>query len=65
MSLKPHIFLNEVSFGENLAKNKGKRGWGQLYPVTKIVGRWVDWEVNRTYPSNGHLTQALVCCCLV
>ncbi|KAL7510776.1 hypothetical protein ACHAXN_007717 [Cyclotella atomus] len=48
-----------VSFGENLAKNKGKRGWGQLYPVTKIVGRWVDWEVNRTYPSNGHLTQAL------
>lgn len=56
--LKPTKFC-PVDFGENLAKNKGRGGWGQLYPVKKIVGRWVEWEVNRTYPSNGHLTQAL------
>lgn len=50
-----------IVFGENLAKNKGRNGWGQLYAVTKIVGRWVEWEVNRSYPGNGHLTQAMVC----
>jgi len=49
-----------VEFGENLAKNKGRNGWGQLYPVKNIVRRWVDREEDLSYPSNGHLTQALV-----
>jgi len=49
-----------VKFGENLAKNKGRNGWSQLYPVSKIVGRWVEREIGITYPGNGHLTQALV-----
>lgn len=49
-----------MDFGENLAKNKGRNGWGQLYPVSKIVGRWVEWEEQLPYPSNGHLTQAMV-----
>lgn len=44
-------------FGENLAKNVGKRStFGQLYPVESIVGRWVEFEVGLPYPSNGHLT---------
>jgi len=47
-------------FGENLAKNTGNpNSWGQLYPPTNIVGRWVDFEIGLPYPSNGHLTQAL------
>jgi len=47
-------------YGENLAKNTGNpESWGQLYPPTKIVGRWVDHEIGLPYPSNGHLTQAL------
>ncbi|KAL7465485.1 hypothetical protein ACHAXS_005808 [Conticribra weissflogii] len=49
-----------VQEGENLAKNVGRSlTWGQLYPPNNIVGRWVDWEVNRPYPGNAHLTQAL------
>mmetsp|Transcript_31299 Transcript_31299/g.65438 ORF Transcript_31299/g.65438 Transcript_31299/m.65438 type:complete len:619 (-) Transcript_31299:195-2051(-) len=49
-----------VEEGENLAKNVGRDlTWGQLYPPNNIVGRWVDWEVNRPYPGNAHLTQAL------
>ncbi|KAL7439289.1 hypothetical protein ACHAXH_004636 [Discostella pseudostelligera] len=54
-----------VEEGENLAKNKGSLfedgvpSWGQLYPPDNIVGRWVEFEVNRPYPGNAHLTQAL------
>lgn len=46
-------------YGENLAKNVGKNGWGQLYPADSIVGRWVEFEIGLPYPSNGHLTQVL------
>jgi hypothetical protein len=46
-------------YGENLAKNVGTNGWGQLYPADNIVGRWVEFEVGLPYPSNGHLTQVL------
>jgi hypothetical protein len=46
-------------YGENLAKNVGRNGWGQLYPANSIVGRWVEFEVGLPYPSNGHLTQVL------
>lgn len=54
-----------VEEGENLAKNKGPAfqdgapSWGQLYLPDNIVGRWVEFEVNRPYPGNAHLTQAL------
>ena len=54
-----------VSEGENLAENygfiveNGKPSWGQLYPPDNIVGRWVEFEINRPYPGNAHLTQAL------
>ena len=50
-----------VEFGENLAKNKGRNGWGQLYPVKNIVRRWVDREEDLSYPSNGHLTVSFNC----
>ena len=43
-------------YGENLAKNVGANGWGQLYAADAIVGRWVEFEVGLPYPSNGHLT---------
>jgi len=53
-----------VPDGENLAKNTGSvnadgGGWGQLYPPDNIVGRWVEFEIERDYPGNAHLTQAL------
>lgn len=55
-----------VDEGENLAENYGylvdefgRPSWGQLYPPDSIVGRWVDFEVNRPYPGNAHLTQVL------
>ena len=52
-----------VAEGENLAKNTGTvnsdgGGWGQLYPPDNIVGRWVEFEIERDYPGNAHLTQA-------
>eukprot|EP00804_Cyclotella_cryptica_P013731 CCRYP_018844-RE/>CCRYP_018844-RE protein AED:0.15 eAED:0.15 QI:230/1/1/1/1/0.88/9/256/604 len=51
---------HNVLEGENLAKNVGRiETWGQLYPPTNIVGRWVEFEVKRPYPGNAHLTQAL------
>lgn len=45
--------------GENLAKNHGSGGWGQLYPPENIVRRWVDFEIGWDFPENAHLTQAL------
>ena len=34
---------DHVAYGENLAKNAGNlESWGQLYPPTKIVGRWAN-----------------------
>jgi len=46
-------------YGENMAKNKGMGTWGSLYEADKIVGRFVDREVDIGYPHNYHLTQAL------
>ncbi|KAL3789501.1 hypothetical protein HJC23_009737 [Cyclotella cryptica] len=46
-------------YGENMAKNKGMGTWGSLYAADKIVGRFVDREVDIGYPHNYHLTQAL------
>jgi hypothetical protein len=46
-------------YGENMAKNKGMGGWGELYPADKVTGRFIDREVDLGYPHNYHLTQAL------
>jgi hypothetical protein len=46
-------------YGENMAKNKGMGGWGELYAADKITGRFIDREVEIGYPNNYHLTQAL------
>lgn len=46
-------------YGENMAKNKGTGGWGELYAADKITGRFIDREVEIGYPNNYHLTQAL------
>eukprot|EP00970_Alexandrium_tamarense_P001877 scaffold244_cov200-Alexandrium_tamarense.AAC.2 len=45
--------------GENMAKNKGSGQWGDEYPADKIVGRFIDREVDVKFPHNFHLTQAL------
>ena len=46
-------------YGENMAKNKGTGGWGELYSADRITGRFIDREVEIGYPNNYHLTQAL------
>ncbi|KAL9189209.1 hypothetical protein ACHAXT_011699 [Thalassiosira profunda] len=46
-------------WGENIARNQGGGHWGQLYSPDKIVGRFVDREVNLPWARNGHLTNAL------
>jgi len=46
-------------YGENIARNKGVGGWGQLYDPDKIVGRFVDREEGLPWARNGHLTNAL------
>lgn len=51
-----HDHMNE---GENLAKNKGKEDWGEMYTADKIVGRFVDNEEFWGWNDNAHLTQAL------
>jgi hypothetical protein len=48
-----------TAYGENMAKNKGQGEWGSLYSADKVVGRFVDHEVDVGYPHNYHLTQAL------
>lgn len=48
-----------ITEGENLAKNQGKGEWGRLYPVDKIMQRWVEAELNWSYPMNAHMTQVL------
>ena len=48
-----------ITEGENLAKNQGKGEWGSLYPVDKIMRRWVEAELNWSYPKNAHMTQVV------
>ena len=53
---------NRKGDGENLAKNFGSSataGMGQLQPVEKVMGRWVEREMTWDWPENAHLTQAL------
>lgn len=53
---------NRNGDGENLAKNHGSSataGLGQLYPVEKIISRWVEREMGWEWPQNAHLTQTL------
>ncbi|KAL7484296.1 hypothetical protein ACHAW6_009940 [Cyclotella cf. meneghiniana] len=48
-----------TSYGENLAKNRGINGWGDLKPADNIVTRFVEREMDDEWPHNAHLTQAL------
>mmetsp|Transcript_12492 Transcript_12492/g.26593 ORF Transcript_12492/g.26593 Transcript_12492/m.26593 type:complete len:607 (+) Transcript_12492:312-2132(+) len=48
-----------VTQGENLAKNTGNGGYGQLYPVENICRRWFEREEDWPYPDNAHFTQGL------
>jgi len=46
-------------WGENLARNQGSGGWGQLYDPDKILNRFVEREEGLPWARNGHLTNAL------
>mmetsp|Transcript_17779 Transcript_17779/g.37114 ORF Transcript_17779/g.37114 Transcript_17779/m.37114 type:complete len:299 (-) Transcript_17779:377-1273(-) len=46
-------------YGENAAGNTGSGSWGKRREPEKIVARFVDYEVDLEWPSNGHLVQAL------
>jgi hypothetical protein len=48
-----------ISEGENLAKNQGSGTWGSQYPADKILKRWVENELNLSYPANAHYTQVV------
>lgn len=48
-----------VQDGENLAKNQGRGSWGRQYPASNIMGRWVEKEMNWSYPKNAHYTQVV------
>lgn len=50
------------AYGENLAKNKGTGGWGDLKPAENVTRRFVENEMDWEWPHNAHLTQALVRC---
>lgn len=46
-------------FGENAAGNTGGGAWGTRREPEKIVARFVDYEVDDPWPTNGHLVQAV------
>jgi hypothetical protein len=48
-----------TAYGENLAKNRGINGWGDLKPADNILVRFVERELDDPWPHNSHLTQAL------
>ena len=48
-----------IEYGENMAKNVGSGGFGQLYPTENVMGRWVEKERHVGYPRNAHFTQAV------
>ncbi len=48
-----------VQDGENLAKNQGRGSWGRQYAADNVMGRWVEQELNWSYPKNAHYTQVV------
>ena len=47
----------DAKFGENLAGNSGSGSWGQVRSTEAVLTRFVENEVEKEYPNNGHLTQ--------
>lgn len=48
-----------IPYGENLAKNWGSGSGGNLPTPDSILRRWVENEVGKSYPQNGHFTQVV------
>ncbi|KAL7433306.1 hypothetical protein ACHAXH_005078 [Discostella pseudostelligera] len=48
-----------VDSGENLASNLGTGSWGKLRTADQVMTRWVDKEVNLSYPNNAHYLQVV------
>lgn len=53
------ILHDATDQGENLAKNKGRGDWGQLYATDLVTKRFVDNEEFWGWNKNAHLTQAM------
>lgn len=53
------VHAKGIQDGENLAKNQGGGTWGGQYASDKIMNRWVENELNWSYPSNAHYTQVV------
>jgi len=53
------VHAKGINDGENLAKNQGGGTWGRQYAADKIMGRWVENELNWPYPRNAHMTQVV------
>lgn len=50
---------DDTDQGENLAKNKGRFGWGEQYEADLVTKRFVDNEEFWGWNGNAHLTQAM------
>ncbi|KAL7541444.1 hypothetical protein ACHAXR_010937 [Thalassiosira sp. AJA248-18] len=53
------VHAQNIQDGENLAKNSGSGSWGAQYTTEKVMGRWVENELNWAYPKNAHYTQVV------
>jgi len=55
----PPVHDPDDDYAENIARNVGSGGWGQLYSPDKILGRFVEREEGLPWARNGHLTNAI------
>lgn len=50
---------DNTTWGENISTNSGSGSWEEVKPTDAILERFVEKEVDKEYPENGHLTQVL------
>ncbi|KAL7537224.1 hypothetical protein ACHAWF_005700 [Thalassiosira exigua] len=48
-----------IQHGENLARNTGTGSFAALRTTDQVMSRWVEREVNLSYPKNAHYTQVV------
>eukprot|EP00578_Thalassiosira_sp_NH16_P000090 CAMPEP_0181129686 /NCGR_PEP_ID=MMETSP1071-20121207/29456_1 /TAXON_ID=35127 /ORGANISM="Thalassiosira sp., Strain NH16" /LENGTH=673 /DNA_ID=CAMNT_0023215693 /DNA_START=156 /DNA_END=2177 /DNA_ORIENTATION=+ len=53
------VHAKGIQDGENLAKNSGSGSYAKQYTADQVMGRWVENEMNWSYPRNAHMTQVV------
>lgn len=53
------MYHDKTDWGENVAGNSGKGGWGELKTTEQVLSRFVEREADWEWPRNSHLTQVL------